>query len=812
MLSWALASASPTPNAPAHQSNTIVTGRVCKNIMGIFTKGARETLEVKLRLVPVPTALQGEYLASMQKYRETTNAVPQDADGQAWTTFVQGNPGFFAGANPSRPTLQRSSSTPVNTTAIGAVHQLLRDSASPRDTTGMQTAPPQNQQMQYGNSRPPTPAIYQAASQVTQPQRGPEPQGSRPSSRAATRGPTKRQTQTAKKRTGSVGGGYASNDDMAEEGPAKKRARVTPAEYPVMSSIEKQPDSLRVAAGMASSVRNLFVPIAIKPASLVAAGTNDEPVRPPTPVPKPPPEKKGRKSRAAPSNLRRESLTQEATTYVSPYVNPPAEQPALDSGFAGSPEQSNYAASFSNTPANIPSSPPVYEDMTSAPGTPRLPRNSVRRQQIDDSGFLSGETDRIFEDGQDFPLLTGDDWNLEPLPDTMPDIMANPALIPEIQFQEQMPGPPEHLPQRLPPRTFNHKSRRAIVSSDAPTFPPSDIISEQAHLDPLPAPLPQRNFQSLDVFSEQIQSDTVAPLPQQQPLLRHQTLPPLQQLSPPPQHIAQPEQIHPSQQQILLPLQKIHPSHQQIPPPPQQTYPLPQQPAEAPPKDDLQFQAQPEIAVTAASRPSSRPSSRAGRKPKTAPPIAAVPKVPNPAASRPLARTQSVGSIQVPVVPASDPVQAQPARLQRSQTWAEDSQHPASDAPTSSIDSKPKSRASSGAKRAAQIQGRLQACMERGEMPPYCENCGAIETPTWRKAYGKVFTEGFENLKASDEDGGIIAWDNVKTNAEGKVTSFRVIKKALLKGEGEEWPILLLCNRKCAFCIISYRVVIANAL
>jgi hypothetical protein len=142
MLSWALASASPTPNAPAHQSNTIVTGRVCKNIMGIFTKGARETLEVKLRLVPVPTALQGEYLASMQKYRETTNAVPQDADGQAWTTFVQGNPGFFAGANPSRPTLQRSSSTPVNTTAIGAVHQLLRDSASPRDTTGMQTAPP----------------------------------------------------------------------------------------------------------------------------------------------------------------------------------------------------------------------------------------------------------------------------------------------------------------------------------------------------------------------------------------------------------------------------------------------------------------------------------------------------------------------------------------------------------------------------------------------------------------------------------------------------------------------------------------------
>ncbi|KFL63055.1 uncharacterized protein TERG_12689 [Trichophyton rubrum CBS 118892] len=53
MLSWVLASASPTPNAPAHQSKTIVTGRVCKNT-GLFARGAQETLEVKLRLVPVP--------------------------------------------------------------------------------------------------------------------------------------------------------------------------------------------------------------------------------------------------------------------------------------------------------------------------------------------------------------------------------------------------------------------------------------------------------------------------------------------------------------------------------------------------------------------------------------------------------------------------------------------------------------------------------------------------------------------------------------------------------------------------------------
>src|ERR1700685_1066726 len=62
MLSKAFAAASPTPDAPAHQSRQLITGRVCKNILGLFTNGVKETLEVKLRLVPVPTALQNEYL------------------------------------------------------------------------------------------------------------------------------------------------------------------------------------------------------------------------------------------------------------------------------------------------------------------------------------------------------------------------------------------------------------------------------------------------------------------------------------------------------------------------------------------------------------------------------------------------------------------------------------------------------------------------------------------------------------------------------------------------------------------------------
>ena len=90
MLSWALASASATPNAPAHQSQTPVTGRIVRNTRALFpNSGGTEMLQVKLKLVPVPTCLQSEYLASMQKYRDASNIASQGFDSTAWTAFLQ---------------------------------------------------------------------------------------------------------------------------------------------------------------------------------------------------------------------------------------------------------------------------------------------------------------------------------------------------------------------------------------------------------------------------------------------------------------------------------------------------------------------------------------------------------------------------------------------------------------------------------------------------------------------------------------------------------------------------------------------------
>lgn len=86
MLSRALADASPY--APAQQSEKLITGRVCSNIMGIFNNGVKETLEVKLRLVPVPNPIQNEYVNTMERYRDMSNTTPLGID-QEWNKFMQ---------------------------------------------------------------------------------------------------------------------------------------------------------------------------------------------------------------------------------------------------------------------------------------------------------------------------------------------------------------------------------------------------------------------------------------------------------------------------------------------------------------------------------------------------------------------------------------------------------------------------------------------------------------------------------------------------------------------------------------------------
>src|SRR5579862_8344150 len=141
MLSWALASASPNPGAPAHQSRSLITGRVCTNILGIFSNGILETLEVKLRLVPVPTFLQSEYIRSMEKYRELSKVIPKDFDASAWTAYLQANPDIGQLAN--RLAEQSPNERPESRDGSGLeiVSQLLSQGLLPNSAADTSNSP-----------------------------------------------------------------------------------------------------------------------------------------------------------------------------------------------------------------------------------------------------------------------------------------------------------------------------------------------------------------------------------------------------------------------------------------------------------------------------------------------------------------------------------------------------------------------------------------------------------------------------------------------------------------------------------------------
>ncbi|KKY17142.1 putative gata transcription factor [Diplodia seriata] len=126
MLSWILATTSTTPNAPASSSKTMVTGKVRENILGLFSGGIKETLEVKLKLVPVPTFLQSEYLETMERYRNVSRGLPEGFDHSQWAA-LKSNPEFnafaaqaAAGSSQSSTAMQR-----VNSGGVETLHQLL---------------------------------------------------------------------------------------------------------------------------------------------------------------------------------------------------------------------------------------------------------------------------------------------------------------------------------------------------------------------------------------------------------------------------------------------------------------------------------------------------------------------------------------------------------------------------------------------------------------------------------------------------------------------------------------------------------------
>lgn len=95
------------------------------------------------------------------------------------------------------------------------------------------------------------------------------------------------------------------------------------------------------------------------------------------------------------------------------------------------------------------------------------------------------------------------------------------------------------------------------------------------------------------------------------------------------------------------------------------------------------------------------------------------------------------------------------------------------------------------------IKNRLETAIEKGEMPPFCGNCGAIETPAWRVAWSKTLMGKPGYYEYSDEPGRVTAINILSRDEQGEPTSYQLIKKYLLPEENiNDFTEFTLCNRK----------------
>jgi len=651
MLSRVLAAASSTPIAPAQQSRTMVTGRVCNNILGLFSDGVKETLEVKLRLVPVPISLQSEYVASMEQYRNPNNIAAEDFDAGAWSAFLQDNPGFGGTALHGNGHLLASGRDDVvNDNRFSSFAQeATNNAANESDSNHTQ---PQHTGADFGNFGnctklfPTNPNSSKNSRPNTPSHPGTAKSQSRPSSRTSQRGrPPLRKIASCTLRAEL----RQANDELEpEEGPSRKRARTTKADWRGPSSFGANTDSLRVTASTAASIRGHK--LSRSQALLVETTSSfDASGRPPTPRPHPTPRLQPSLFRSS-TALGHDALAHKTDEYVSPYASEEVMNDTSRSALT-SPDAQSHGGSAASTPLDIPSSPPVMRHTSPTPSSPALPR------LLDhvDSGFASGPVEELFEDDKDElrPRYKDD------IPVAASYNSRNNGPMSDVSFSEVMPGDPRHLPQKILPRP--------------PARPP---VQPRPRIPPTRAAVPSSPKLALPSHSSGVGN--------------HQFC-----------------------------------------------------------GSDVKNQGPAVVAV----------------------------------------------SLNLPSYPTSHP---------RSYSKSY-SQEPFSEAASEAPEEQDKTgaskdtRSSAHAKRKRAIQDRLASSIAAGQMPTFCQNCGEVGTPTWRKAFIRIESGSPDHLQLSDRDDGVTAWEPVSKDEDGRITSYRVIRKSVTLEELAHYEEISLCNRKLPF-------------
>ncbi|KAK7520575.1 hypothetical protein IWZ03DRAFT_306935, partial [Phyllosticta citriasiana] len=443
MLSWILASASPALDAPSNTQKTMVTGKVRENILGLFSGGIKETLEVKLKLVPVPTILQSDYLETMEKYRSLGQFIPEGFDHSAWMNFLKTNPDIttITAHLQGTPFPQSAALQRINPGGVESLHQLLTQSSSPHEErrgSHQYAAQPMSQSRQGSRACSPA-ASMRSGVAFQQPQRD----HSRPASSAShtSERPFSQQPSFAQPASETSCGQNRNQELEHEECPPRKRARVVQADWRGKSQFGPRADTLRITASNAASVR-VHKPAPINLASEGPSNALEPPQRPPTPRPT---ELPGARARATMnvSSLRRESSLG-STQYGQ-------RGPYSESGVASEDDQ---MADAEDSPAEFPSSPPICppNHNSPAPSSPGLPTFPC----TNDSGFMSGS---VFE-----PEMATENRRYHGAHHPTSEA---PTVVASDQWKIETPGPPEMLPTRVGRRQQHYKQRQVEEAAAA---------------------------------------------------------------------------------------------------------------------------------------------------------------------------------------------------------------------------------------------------------------------------------------------------------------------------------------------------------
>ena len=656
----------------SNENEIMITGKITQSNMAKFKKNAEPFLEIKLKLTPLSASFQRQRSGSVSSNHESishwqaTNSQPQSII--------------------DRP------QSPADMSRLDNVQRMVTEGVPRADS--FSNGYGQWHPASRPSSRPGTPTQTQPYASMP------------PGSTHSVQYPMYINHPPTHERRGSESG-YWTADEAFEDGPARKRAKTTKVQRATKDNfnIGHQPNSLRTAAMGASSLR-MYQPTPMNPGAALQRGiSTEEPVRPPTPVPQPRARKLNKRTQSRQNNM-------EIAEPSSPLQHAPTQNVPPFSN-ASTPEdvrERPRPRSATNTPIEMPSSPPVMMHHQTSPGLPSPPavRQSQPKINNQDSGYFSTHTDIVHSTIEESKE-----------PDIFADFQIN-QNYGEIDFSNFV-NESFDLDMNL----------QSPMDTSQPTHDHyTPVFDDESSYE---GPTPQAD-------APQTKPLPVAPTTQAQTI----PVPMLMQTAAPGGTASTEPKQHDEFQRPKLPAQVVV----------------------------KQFNG---VNKNGRPNPTLLPRARMPASSNSQPP--------------PFQRAQST----LPSVPASDPGTRS---YKRSKTWTADM----SDVPMSESlnteEGKARARKRIGKE---QTKARLESAIATGGMPPFCHNCGVIETPAWRRGFTKTFDNAvypYESYPTSLDVGEMCYKAPHETNEDGGIKTWkgwRVERKSDAP-DADDWEQINLCN------------------